>query len=123
MRVRGPNNVRKSFSCANGSNIVALRFSDSLDKRNVGSYCLNRLTGFKLCATTPNNMQQGVQINATCNIHQCWELLANNAILIEYCEIVFELETNNSQTQLIRTLMGAIESARACVRKAGFGRK
>ena len=68
-------------------------------------------------------MQQVVQINATCNIHQCWELLANNAILIEYCEIVFELETNNSQTQLIRTLMGAIESARACVRKAGFGRK
>ena len=36
-----------------------------------------RLTGFKLCATTPNNTQQGVQTNATCNIQQCWELLAN----------------------------------------------
>ena len=24
-------------------------------------------------------MQQGVQTDATCNIQQCWELLANNA--------------------------------------------
>ena len=29
-------------------------------------------------ATTSNNMQQGVQTDATCNIQQCWELLANN---------------------------------------------
>ena len=29
------------------------------------------LTGLKLCATTPNNMQQGVQTDATCNIQQC----------------------------------------------------
>ena len=37
------------------------------------------LTDFKLCATTPNNMQQGVQLmHTTCNIQQCWELLANN---------------------------------------------
>ena len=42
----------------------------SRDKRNVESYGLKRLTGFKLCATTPNNMQQGVQTNATCNIQQ-----------------------------------------------------
>ena len=33
---------------------------------------------FKLCATTHNNMQQGVQTDATRNIQQCWELLANN---------------------------------------------
>ena len=37
------------------------------------------LTGFKLCATTHNNMQQGVQANATCNIKQYWELLAIDA--------------------------------------------
>ena len=37
------------------------------------------LTGFKLYATTPpNNTQQGVQTNATCNIQQSWELLTNN---------------------------------------------
>ena len=29
------------------------------------------LTGFKLCATTRNNMQQGVQTDATCNIQHC----------------------------------------------------
>ena len=28
--------------------------------------------------TTRNNMQQGVQTDATCSIQQCWELLANN---------------------------------------------
>ena len=55
----------------------------SRNKRNVGSCWLKRLTGFKLFATTrnnltSNNMQQGVQTDATCNIQQCWELLANN---------------------------------------------
>ena len=46
-------------SCANGS------------KETVGSCWLKSLTGFKLCATTSNNMQQGVQTDATCNIQQC----------------------------------------------------
>ena len=55
---------------ANGRNIV-------------GSCCVRlhvakSLTGFKLCATTPNNTQQGVQTDATCNIQQGWELVANN---------------------------------------------
>ena len=31
--------------------------------------------------TTRNNMQQGVQTDATRNIQQWWELLANNAAL------------------------------------------
>ena len=50
----------------------------SRNKRNVGSCWLKSLTSFKLCATTSNRMQQGVQTDATCNIQQCWELLANN---------------------------------------------
>ena len=50
----------------------------SRNKRNVGSCRLKSLTGLKLCATTGNNMQQGVQTDATCNIQQCWELLVNN---------------------------------------------
>ena len=37
----------------------------SRNKRNVGSCWLKNLTGFKLCATTSNNMQQGVQTDAT----------------------------------------------------------
>ena len=39
------------------------------------------LTGFKFpqqLPTTRNNMQQDVQADATCNIQQCWELLANS---------------------------------------------
>ena len=30
-------------------------------------------------STTRNNMEKGVQTDTTCNIQQCWELLANNA--------------------------------------------
>ena len=39
----------------------------------VASVCtyLISFTGLKLCATTPNNIQQGVQTAATCNIQQC----------------------------------------------------
>ena len=36
------------------------------------------LTGFKLCATTSNNVQQGEQTDATCNIQQfgsCWSTM------------------------------------------------
>ena len=32
--------------------------------------------------TTHNNMQQGVQTDATCNIQQCWDLLANEGASI-----------------------------------------
>ena len=48
---------------------------------NVGSCCVplhvaKSLTGFKLCTTTPNNMQQGVQTDAiyvtTNNAGSCW---------------------------------------------------
>ena len=68
-------------SCANGSNIVALRFGDHGTKEMLG------VVGWKVWpvsnfaqqhATTSNIMQQGVQTYATCNIQQCWELLANN---------------------------------------------
>ena len=49
----------------------------------VGSCCVRlfgakSVNGFKRWATTSNNMQQGVQIDATCNIQQSWELLAND---------------------------------------------
>ena len=50
----------------------------SRNERNVGSCWFKGLTGFKLCAATPSNMQQGVHTAMTCNIQNCWELLANN---------------------------------------------
>ena len=68
-------------SCANGSNIVALRFGDHGTKEMLG------VVGWKVWpvsnfaqqhTTTSNNMQHGVQTDATCNIQQCWELLPNN---------------------------------------------
>ena len=43
----------------------------------VGQQCCARLhgakslTGFKLCTTTRNNTQEGVETDATCNIQQC----------------------------------------------------
>ena len=49
-------------------------------------------TGFKLCATTPNNTQQhatGCANNAACNIQQFWELLANNAKMASIVKKVF----------------------------------
>ena len=65
-------------SCANGSNIVALRFGDHGIKE------MFRVVGWKFWpvsnfahqhATTSENIQQDVQTDATCNIQQCWELL------------------------------------------------
>ena len=56
-------------SCTNRSSIVALHFRDHRTKM-LGVSLLKSLTNFELCATTPNKMQQGVQMDATCNI-QC----------------------------------------------------
>ena len=43
---------------------------------------LKDLTAFKLCATTRTNIQQGMQMDATYNIQQRWELLANSVASI-----------------------------------------
>ena len=68
-------------SSANGSNIFALRFGDQGTKEMLG------VVGWKVWpvsnfaqqhATTSNNIQQGVQTDATCSIQQCWELLVNS---------------------------------------------
>ena len=79
MRVRGPNNVggAKEELCKRIQHCCAT-LRRSRNGRNVGSCWFKGLTGFKLCATTPNNMQQGVQTAGTCNIKKCWKLLANN---------------------------------------------
>ena len=82
-RVRGLKLSKRIEHCC-----AALRRFRS--KRNVGSCLLKSLTGFKLCVITPNNMQQGVLRDPTCNIQQRWELLANSvasvcAGLHSYC--------------------------------------
>ena len=66
--VRGPYNVGRTVK----TDPTLLRYAPAItEQRNVGSCWLKSLTGFKLCATTRNNMQQGVQTDATCNIQQC----------------------------------------------------
>ena len=76
MSVRGPNNVGRAVQ----TDPTLLRHASAMtvQEYRYGSCWLNSLTGFKLCATTFNNMQQNVQTDATCNIQKCWELLANN---------------------------------------------
>ena len=74
-------------SCSNGSyfNIVALRFGDHGTNEVLG------VVGWKVwpvsnfaqqLQTTRDNMQDGVQTDATCNIQECWELLAINVATI-----------------------------------------
>ena len=65
-------------SCANESNIVARRFGDHGTKEILG------VVGWKLWPVSnfaqqhPTTWNRAVQTDATCNIQQCWELLANN---------------------------------------------
>ena len=54
----------------NGRNIVGQQLPTFLHAKI--------LTGFRLCPTAPKNMQQSVEKDATFNIQECWELLAND---------------------------------------------
>ena len=90
--VCGPNNVGRAVQRIQHCCATLRR---SRNKTNVGSCWLKNLTGFKLCATTSNNMQQGVQTDATCNMQQCWELLANNV-----ASVCTGLHTTTKRTEL-----------------------
>ena len=71
MSLRGPNNVGRAVQ----SDPTMLRYASVIaEKKKCWELLAESLTCFKLCATTSNNMQQGVQTDATCNIQQCWEL-------------------------------------------------
>ena len=74
MRVRGFHNVGKAAQ----TDPKLLRYASTITKQKKCWELFKSLTGFKLYATTPNNMQQGVQTDAKCNIQHCWEFLANN---------------------------------------------
>ena len=71
--------------CANGSNIVALRFGNHGTKEMLGVVGSNvwPVSNFaQQLPTTHNNMQQSLQTDTICNIQQYWELLANNVVSI-----------------------------------------
>ena len=67
MRVRGPNTVGRAVQ----TDSTLLRNASAITEQK---RCWELLTQtfdrfqYKLCATTRNNMQQGVQTDATCNI-------------------------------------------------------
>ena len=66
-------------------NNVALRFGDHGTKEMLGFVASKGwlVSNFaQQLITTCNNMQQGVQTDATCSIQQGWELLDNNVVFV-----------------------------------------
>ena len=69
MQVRGPKNVERAVQMDPISTL--LRYASAITEQKKCWELLDEkpgLTGFKLCATTSNNMQQGGQTDATYNI-------------------------------------------------------
>ena len=71
MHVRGPNSVGRAVQ----SDPTLLRSaSANTEQKKFWELLVQKSDWFQ----TPNSMQQGVRTDATCNIQQCWELLAKN---------------------------------------------
>ena len=76
MSVRGPNNVGRAVQ----TDPTLLRYASAITEQKK---CWELLAEkFDRFQTLRNNMQQGVQTDTTCNIQQCWELLANNVAFV-----------------------------------------
>ena len=72
MNMRGPNNVGRAVQ----TDPTLLRYASAItEKKKCWELLAEKFDRFQ---TLRNNMQQGVQTDATCNIQQCWELLVNN---------------------------------------------
>ena len=113
-----PQQCWKSF--ANESNIVALRFGDHGTKEMLGvvGWIVWLVSNFaQQHATTSNNMQQGVQTNATCSIQQCCvrlhAVLYLNKLSRLYAEFRLTAENRNHARQVIYSLF-ALESFNVC---------
>ena len=75
MSVRGPNNVGRALQ----TNPTLLCYASTItEQKKCWELLVEKFDWFQTLATTSNNMQKGVQTEATFNIQQCWELLANN---------------------------------------------
>ena len=61
--------------CLHGPNIVGETVQMDATLLRYASAIMEQKTCWELLC---NNLQQGVQTGATCNIQRCWELLANN---------------------------------------------
>ena len=75
MNTRGAKNVGRAVQ----TDPTLLRYASAItEQKKCWELLAEKFDRFILYATTSNNMQQGVQTDATCNIQQCWELLVNN---------------------------------------------
>ena len=72
MIVRDPNNVGRVVQ----TDPTLLRYASAITEQEK---CWELLAEkFDWFQTFRNNMQTGMQTDATCNLQQCWVLLANN---------------------------------------------
>ena len=76
MRVRGFNNVERAAQ----TDPKLLRYALTITKQKKCWEMLAQKFDRFQTLRTPNNMQQGVQTDATCIIQQCWELLARKVL-------------------------------------------
>ena len=102
IRVRGLKNVGKAVQ----TDPTMLRYASAITNFK------ESLTGFKLCANTPvpktrvrNNMQQGVQMDVTCNIH--WPTM-----LRQFGTGLMNLWDSNWQLELSRLLLRFVFSTK-----------
>ena len=76
MSVRGPNNVGRAVQ----TEPTLLRYASAIaEQKKCWELLAEKFDRFQ---TLRNNMQQEVQTDTTCNIQQCWELLANNVAFV-----------------------------------------
>ena len=69
--MRGPNNVGRAVQ----TDPTLLRYASAItEQRKCWELLAEKFDRFQ---TLLNNIQQGVETDATCIIQQCWELLAN----------------------------------------------
>ena len=90
MSVRGLNNVGRALQ----TDPTLLRYASAItEQKKCWMLLAKKSDRFQ---TLRNNMQQGVQTDATCNIRQCWELLANNVAFVckglEITPLLFKYE-------------------------------
>ena len=83
MSVRGPNNVGRAVQ----TDPTLLRYASAItEQKKCWELLDEKFDRFQTFAqqhvTTSNNMQQGVQTDATCSIQQGWELLVNTIAFV-----------------------------------------
>ena len=76
MSMCGPNNVGRAVQ----TDPTLLRYASAITEQKK---CWELLAQkFDRSETLHNGIQQGVQMDATCNAQKCWEVFANNVVLV-----------------------------------------